>query len=97
MGTPPVVPSEERRESNCVFIQEPEERWWQAGLNTRLLVRPSLGEVELARPLEGVCTPTVAGPLRSDPDRRAPVDLAFEAFVKAFRIQVDFLRPRAGV
>lgn len=59
--------------------------------------RASLGKVELASPLKGVCTPTVAGPLCSILDVPAPVDLAFEPFVKAVPIQVDFLLPQAGV
>lgn len=50
---------------------------WQAGLNTRLIGRASLGKVELTSPLKGVCTPTVAGPLYSVLDLPAPVDLAF--------------------
>lgn len=73
-------------------IQEPKR--WVAG-------RASLAGVELASPLKGVCTPTVAGLTLHILDLQAPVDPAFEAFViealvKAFRFQVDFLWPRAG-
>lgn len=47
-------------------------------LNTRLMVRASLGDVALARPEEGDCTPTVAEAICSVLDLPAsPAELAF--------------------
>lgn len=56
-------------------------------LNTRLMVKASLCEVAIARPEEGVCTPTEA--LCRALDLPDPAELAFG-------IQVHFLQPRAG-